>query len=151
MVTRVASSYPKWKARGADEVRELVSFLFRPPLPLVVLGISDMDMLERHFPEYSFSSGNATRLRAGVPSRLIYTSSQGPVYSRSDHLLLRSSRFMPYRYIKPYLDTTIFRSRVMFLNEAEGTVIAEAIESEELARKMTGVFERLWVQAGITT
>jgi hypothetical protein len=148
MVNRLARRYPTWSATGADEVRELVALLYRAPLPPEVLGISDMDMLERHFPEYGYSSGNSTRLLARVPSRFIYSSSQGPVYSHSDHLLLRTSRYMPYRYIRPYLDLTIVGNTVMFLTEANGSVKAEAVTSAEVARTMTGVFERLWEQAG---
>ncbi len=133
------------EARGADAVRALVGSLFqRPNLPEIVYGISDMDMLERNFPEYSYSSGNPARLQAGIPSRFLYSSSQGPVYSMSDHLLNRESRYLPQRVLKPYVDLTIVGNTVMFLTERDDTVVARAVTSDPLAKHMRELFERLW-------
>lgn len=133
-------------AHGAYDARALVSSLFTEPgpKPTLVYGISNMDMLERRFPEFSVSFANLARLEAGIPSRFLYTSIKGPIYGRSDHRLLRQSRFLPPERLSGCEDLTIFADTVVFLTEEDTDVMAQAITNPALARQMRGFFNFLW-------
>jgi hypothetical protein len=134
--------------RGVDEVRAIVAGLYdgHIPLPEVAYGISDIDMLERLFPEFMFTSAFSPRLEAGVRSRSVYTSSSGRVYGRSDHLLLRESRFLPRQAILPWVDTTIVGDTVVVVREADGSAVAKVSTDPDFARQMRRRFEILWSQ-----
>jgi hypothetical protein len=103
-----------------------------------------MDVLEENFPEFTVSSGNSARLAAGVPSRLIYTSSRGKIYSRSDRLLMRESRFVPLEMLEPVGDISIVGNTVAFMSAKGGEVKAYTITNPAIAHQMLGVFHLLW-------
>jgi hypothetical protein len=135
--------------RGAADISLLVASLFDHTAckPQVALGITNIDVLQPHFPEYNFSSGNASRLAAGVPGRVIYTSSNGPVYGRSDKLLNRESRYLPPHLLERCGDVTIVDDTVVFMSEEGSDVVALAVTSPLVARQMRGLFELVWARA----
>ena len=130
--------------RGADDIRALISSLFQGPKPKMAFGITNADMLERHFPEFRYGSGNPARLAARVPSKVIYTCESGPVYGKLDHLLLRESRYLPPETLSKCGDLTIVGDVVVFMVEEAGEPQALALTSAALARQMQGIFEVLW-------
>ena len=132
---------------GVEATRRLVAGLFKTK-PSLLCGISDMDMLERLFPEFRFSSANPARLAAGVRSRFIYSSSNGPVYGRSDHLLLRESRCLPRARILKYVDLTVADDTVVKIDLVGGKVVARAVTSPTMAGRMRDIFEELWSGGG---
>jgi hypothetical protein len=134
---------------GVFEVRALISSLFSNPGPKpdLVYGISDVDMLERHFPEFSVNSGNRARLEAHVPSRFIYTSIKGPTHAPRDARLLRESRYMPPEKLDGCTDLTIVGDTVVFVAEEGPGVVAQSITSSALAAQMRGYFKFLWDHA----
>lgn len=131
-------------ARGVEDARELLLSLFQRENPKRAYGIANMDVLEENFPEFTVSSGNTARLAAGVPSRLIYTSSRGKIYSRSDRLFMRESRFLPLELLDPVGDISIVGDTVAFMNVRGGDVTAYTITNAAIAQQMIGVFELLW-------
>jgi hypothetical protein len=136
-------------AYGAVAARELVSSLFEGPgpRPEMAFGISNMDMLERHFIEFSVSHANPARLAAQVPGRFIYTTIKGPIYGRSDKRILRESRYLPPEQLKGLADLTIVGDTVVFMTEAGTDVVAQAVKNPELATMMVGFFNFLWAHA----
>jgi hypothetical protein len=144
-----ASRFSVRRVQGPVEIRELFTTLYGPsrPKPDLVYGISNIDVLERQFPEHNASVGNSSRLAAGVPSRFIYTSARGKAYSGSDRMLHRESRFLPPEQLEPLGDITIIGDVVVFLTESHGTVEACAVADAAVARQMQGVFNLLWSQA----
>ena len=131
-------------AKGAGQIRLLIGELFKQPnLPELVYGVSNMDMLERNFPEYEFSSGNSARIDAQVPSKFIYTSSFGSAYSGSDGLLMRESKYLPLGVLEKCPDVTIIGNTVVLLSE-RGGLNAEMTTGLEVAEKYRGLFDYLW-------
>ena len=136
------------KVQGPEAVRELFSALYDPKRgkPDLAYGISNLDVVERQFPEYTISSGNISRLAAGVPSRFIYTSEKGKTYIGSDKLLNRESRYVPLEQLEPIGDITIIGDVTVFMSENRGRVEAYAVTNAAVARQMIGVFNFLWSQ-----
>ncbi len=134
---------PSAIVRGAGRIRRLVAGLYRGD-PELVYGISDMDMLERWFPEFVYSSANPSRVAAGVHSRFLYTGSCGATYSRSDHLLLRESRYLSAEVVRPYVDLTIAGTTVVKLDEVRGDMVARVFNDAAMAGVMRLRFDELW-------
>jgi hypothetical protein len=134
---------------GSEEVRALISSLFANPSPRPnrAYGISDMEMLERHFEGFIPSSTNFARLDANISSRFIYTSVKGPVYSRSDDVYMRHSKYLPPEQLTGCADLTIVGNTVVFMTESGPEVIAHAVTSPEIAGQMVSLFNFLWAYA----
>ena len=136
-------------AHGVLEARALIASLYDQPgsRPDLVYGISNMDTLERYFPEYSTDFGNPARMAAGVNSRLIYTSIKGPIYGRSDTRLHRQSRYLPPEELDGCTDLTIVGNTVVFMSATGTQMVSQSITNAALAAQMTSFFNFLWNHA----
>jgi sugar-specific transcriptional regulator TrmB len=112
-----------------------------------VYGISDLDQLHAMFPDIEGNSANPERVKHGVKSKYLYTSSRGPIYKVSDTQALRESRFLP-REVFPFKgDISINNGHVIMLTLTGGKPIGVLIESQELADSMLALFNMAWVAA----
>ena len=106
---------------GAQNIRALFSELAATAktagVPMLY-GITDLDRLKVHFPEFDVYSANASREEAQLPSRLIYCSSEGPTLNTSDRLSDRESR---------YAQECIFESDISIIGD---TVVLVAISND---------------------
>lgn len=136
-------------ARGIAPARSLVSSLFQQPgpKPELVYGISNMDTLERLFPEFSIDFGYPARIEAHVPSRFLYTSIKGPIYGRSDQRLHRQSRYLPPDQLAGCEDMSIIGDTVVFMTITGADVVAQSITNPALAAQMRAFFNFMWDRA----
>ena len=113
----------------------------------MLYGWSNFDQLEAFFPEIKEHSGNPQRTKAGIPSKLIYTTQRGPVYKESDKLRNRESRYVPSDLFPLNGDLTIAGNHVIMLSLVADHPIGVTIESAELAKTMLSVFLLSWATA----
>jgi hypothetical protein len=136
-------------ARGVEPARSLFFSLYEQPGPKpgLVYGISNMDVLERLFMEFSVDFANPARIAANIPSRFLYTSIKGPVYGRSDLRLHRESRYLTAEQLGGCADLTIVGDTVVFMSFDSPEVVAQAITSPAVAAQMQAFFSFLWDHA----
>jgi HTH-type transcriptional regulator, sugar sensing transcriptional regulator len=113
----------------------------------MIYGITNVDQLFEFFPDISQSHSNPDRLAAGLPSKVVYTSTQGPVYAATDKEKNRQSRFVPYEKFPINGDITIVGDRIVMLSLTGTRPIGITIKSRELAQSMMGLFNLAWETA----
>jgi len=109
-----------------------------------VCGISNLDQINVFFPEFKLASGNPQRKKAGIKSRYLYTSNEGPILRDTDAISNRTSRFLPYDKFPMSGDFTIVGNAIMILSLNGANPIGISIESPELAQGFRGIFEAAW-------
>jgi HTH-type transcriptional regulator, sugar sensing transcriptional regulator len=135
---------------GAEGIRSVMAtFLVTQQREKIetLYGWSNFDQLEAFFPEIKEHSGNPARTKSGIPSKLIYTTSRGPVYKETDKLRNRESRYVPADQFPLNGDLTIAGKHVIMLSLDPHHPIGVTIESAELAKTMMSVFQLSWAAA----
>lgn len=135
---------------GAEGIRSVMaSFLEsqKNEKPDMLYGWTNFDQLDAFFPEIKEHRGNPSRTKAGIPSRVIYTTSRGAVYKESDKIRNRVSRFVPLDKFSLNGDLTIAGNHVIMLSLDPVHPIGVTIESAELAKTMLAVFNLSWAAA----
>ncbi len=112
-----------------------------------VFGLSNVDELYKFFPDFRAAQGNPQRKRAGIKSRYLYTSTEGPFLKASDDVSNRQSRYMPQDVFPMSGDYTIVGDAVMILSLRGPNPIGISIESPEIAKGFLGIFELAWLAA----
>lgn len=112
-----------------------------------VCGISNLDQIHAFFPEFRLAAGNPQRKKAGIKSRYLYTSNEGPILRESDSISNRTSRYLPYDKFPMSGDFTIVGNAIMILSLNGDNPIGISIESPELAQGFRGIFEAAWFAA----
>jgi sugar-specific transcriptional regulator TrmB len=112
-----------------------------------VYGISNLDQLYEFFPEFAAQGGNPDRIKSQVPSKIIYTSKQGPIMKPNDRALNRQSRFVPETGFELNGDLSIVGDYVVLLSLTGNKPIGITIQSDQLAKTMLGLFELAWETA----
>lgn len=110
----------------------------------VVYGISNLDLLHDFFPEIGARSVNPSRLDAGLPSKLIYTTTRGAIYASSDKQMDRESVYVPLDKYPIEGDLTIVGNQIVMLSLSGNKPIGITIESKELAHTMMALFNMAW-------
>lgn len=113
----------------------------------VAYGISNTDHVRAFFPEIVSNQANPDRIKTGIKSRLLYTSSDGPIYHGTDDTKMRQSRFIPYDKYSFSSDISITGERVVLLSLTGNHPTGIVIHSKELAQTMVAVFELAWIGA----
>lgn len=133
-------------AVGVAEVRRLLAGLLKAANDVdFILGYSNLDRLHANFPEYEYDSTNPARQGSGRPSKLLYSSSQGPIYKAGDQLHNRQSRFVPESLNAFSGDFSIIGDNVLFLIfELNRAPVGINIRSAQLAQDFTALFNSLW-------
>lgn len=112
-----------------------------------IFGISNLDQLYTFFPEFKEHAANPTRVREGVPSKIIYTYKGGPVFKETDHLRNRESRWVPLEKYPLNGDISIVGDHIIMLSLTGNKPIGITIDSHELAVGLTGIFNLAWTTA----
>jgi HTH-type transcriptional regulator, sugar sensing transcriptional regulator len=110
-------------------------------------GISNADQIEAFFPEIKFTTGNPDRIKAGLPSRVIYTSAKGPLHHGSDQQLKREIRYVPVDKYPISGDLTIVGHHIIMLALAGNRPLGITIESKDIADNLVAFFELAWEAA----
>jgi predicted transcriptional regulator len=114
----------------------------------IVYGFSNLDQLYAYFPEFRTASANPGRVRAGIKSHMLYTSSEGPILHVSDAERNRESRFLPYSVFPMSGDFTIVGDNVLMLSLSGPRPIGITISSKELSQGLRAMFMMAWEVAG---
>lgn len=115
-----------------------------------VVGMSSDDAMEQLFPMRSDEFDHevrSIRVKAGIHSRHIYTSSRGPVHTKEDDAkAMRDSRYIPPEKLPincsfsvhgPLLSIVTFRKKI----------IGVLIEHQDIADSFRAIFEAAWEAA----
>jgi hypothetical protein len=110
-------------------------------------GVSNLDLLREYFPQIEEEGGNPERIRSGISSKFIYTSSKGPIMKASDAQMNRESRFVPLDKFQLECDISIAGNLIALLSLSSTRPIGITIESEQMAKGMKSFFDLAWQAA----
>lgn len=113
----------------------------------LVYGISNLDQLREFFPELADAPANPERTKHGLRSRYIYTSERGPIYRDSDKSQNRESRWLPPDKYNINGEINIIGNHVIMLSFSGTRPIGVSINSADIAKGMTAIFELAWEAA----
>lgn len=135
---------------SADGIKSLMRTFIKEAVGTedhAVVGFSNLDQLYAYFPEFRQTHSNPDRLRAGIKSRFLYTSSEGPIMKQFDRETHRVSRWIPQHDFPTQGDFTVVGDHIMMLafegNHPTGITIASA----ELAQGLRTMFDLAWLAA----
>lgn len=135
---------------SADGIKTIMNTFLengRRPEVEYVYGMSNLDQLYSFFPEFRRASANPERSKAGIKSRFVYTSSEGPLLHATDGERNRESRYLPLERFPMVGDFTIVGDNVMLLSFGGQHPIGVTISSAELAQGFKAIFEVAWHSA----
>lgn len=107
-----------------------------------ILGIFSIDAVLKLFPAPS-DDYSARRIRKGIHSKIIYTSSSGPILKTADAASLRESKYLPYEKFHFNADITVFDNNVA-VTSLQGKVGASLITDRNIADSFRALFDFLW-------
>lgn len=86
------------------------------------------------------------RVKRGIHSKLLYTTSRGPFLKSTDKTMLRESRFVPPEHFAFSSDMAIYGNSIA-LSVLRDQPYGVIIESREVANSMRALFNLAWDQA----
>ena len=107
-----------------------------------IIAITSMDAVNAVFPRH-MDTYSPRRVKKGIHSKLIYTSSVGEVLKKRDQTKLRESRFIKPDKLPFNSDITIYDNNVAISSLTEkigGTIITDKV----VANSFRSLFELLW-------
>ena len=96
------------------------------------------EVFPRHISEYS-----PKRVQRKIRSRIIYTSSEGPILEKTDKSMLRETKFIPKDKMPFSGDITIFGDSIAIV-ALKGKISGIIIDHPEIANSFRNFFEFLW-------
>ena len=134
---------------SAEGIRSIMgSFLSQHKNEVDILyGVSNTDQLFEFFPEIAANLTNPDRVRTGVSSKVIYTSSKGALYAGSDKTRNRESRYVPEKQFPLKGDISIVGDHIVMLALSGSKPIGITIQSKELSAAMKAIFNLAWEAA----
>ncbi|HSX02322.1 MAG TPA: helix-turn-helix domain-containing protein [Candidatus Saccharimonadia bacterium] len=112
-----------------------------------IYGISNLDQLYAFFPEFKQNDANPQRVKLGIPSRMLYTSSEGPIFAPTDPVSNRESRWVPLDKHPLNGDITIVGHHIVMLGLSGNKPIGVTIDSEDISRGLLELFNLAWENA----
>lgn len=109
----------------------------------MIVNILSADNFFKFFPQHA-EEYTPQRVKRGIRSKLIYTSSRGPFLKNSDDASLRESRFIPPDEFPFPGDITIYGDFTAFSVLREPAPFGIIIESKEVADSMRALFDKTW-------
>ena len=129
---------------GIEGVKTMLSGTFKIKTEAKeVLGIMDLDSALQVFPKLT-EEYTPERAKHGIRSRVIYTSSRGPLFAKTDAAMLRESRFLPKNKFPFSGDISIYGDEVVISAIKSAKPFGIIIESREIADSLRAVFELAW-------
>jgi len=110
-------------------------------------GFSDIDKVKAFFPNIAKPKGNPVRIRAGLHTKLIYTSSEGPIYKQYDDESNRESRHIPSDKYPIKGDLSLAGDQTLFLSLDGDHPFGVSIKSAAVADAMRTLFDLAWAEA----
>ncbi len=109
-----------------------------------IYGITNVDQLYVFFPDFKQNAGNPSRIQENIPSKIIYTSAEGPFYKATDVERNRESRWVPEDKYPLNGDISIVGDHIIMLSLSGSQPLGITIESAELAKGLVGLFNLAW-------
>jgi sugar-specific transcriptional regulator TrmB len=132
---------------GAEGIKTVVkSFIAESKATGVkeLYGMSNLDQLYSFFPEISAAESNPDRVRAGLHSKIIYTTIRGQIYQPYDSQKNREAKYVsPDDYVING-DMGIVGDRVAMVSLTGPKPVGLIITNHELAQSMKSLFEMAW-------
>ena len=113
----------------------------------MIYGVTNLDHVFNYFPEIRERKFNPNRLSEGIASRMIYTSSLGPILKDDDAALNRESRYLPSDRFNMAGDFTIIGDTIIMMSLTGKQPIAVTITSSVLAQGLRVIFQVAWGNA----
>lgn len=110
----------------------------------ILYGISNIDQVYAFFPEIQANQSNPARVKAGLKSKLIYTSAEGPIFKDTDKKMGRESRYLPLDKYPLNGDVDIWGDHIVMLSLTGPRPIGITIQSKELAKSLRALFDLAW-------
>jgi sugar-specific transcriptional regulator TrmB len=134
---------------SADGIKSLFSTFYTEHGHEVdrVHGISNVDQLHSFFPEIAKANANPERVKNKVPSRIIYSTTRGPILHDGDKAANRESRFVPLDKYPLNGDINIVGPYVILVSFTGPRPLGLSIHSQEIADGMRAFFDVAWDNA----
>ena len=110
----------------------------------IIYGISNLDQVFRYFPDIREQGSNPRRQRESIKSRMIYTSSRGPILKGNDAEFNRESRYLPPEKFDMAGDFTIIGDTIVMLALTGKQPLGVTITSSVLAQGFRVIFDVVW-------
>jgi len=125
--------------------REFVEISTEPIIS--VSAYDDMDELFAHQSEKYYRDIQAIRTAAGIRSRYVYASSEGPLFTpEDDRIALRESRWISSKKL-PVRSSFSIHGPLVSLVTFHNKIIGVLIEHKDIADSFRAMFEVLWAIA----
>src|SRR3989338_1296229 len=111
-----------------------------------IVSFSSADGILKHFPTHP-KDYSPRRVQKGIRSRLIYTSSGGPILKEHDEKMLREAKFVSPEEFPFKSDIVIYDNNVA-ISALEGKTVGIIISHRELADSFRALFELVWNSLG---
>lgn len=133
---------------GAEGIKSIMSSFYEAhPESRETRGMTNLDQLYSFFPEFENAGGNPQRVKAKVKSRVLYTTTRGPILKATDGKMNRESRFVPSDKYPISGDWSIVGNHIVVLSFTGSKPIGVTVNSEELAKGMLAFFDLAWEAA----
>lgn len=110
-----------------------------------ILAIASVDQIFEVFPSHQ-NNYSAKRIEKGIRSRIVYTSSKGPILKDSDEKMLRKSKFIEENKMPLSGDLAIYGDSVA-ITALTGKISGVIIDHPEIAKSFRSFFELIWNSA----
>ncbi|HSH31490.1 MAG TPA: helix-turn-helix domain-containing protein [Candidatus Saccharimonadales bacterium] len=134
-------------AEGLKSVMKYFLELNKDSEAKMLHAFSNLDQLFTFFPEFREAGGNPERPKVGIRSKIIYTSSMGPIIKSGDATRMRESRYVPPDKFPLNGDITILGDDIVMLSLTGNKPLGITIHSREIANGLRAVFELAWQTA----
>ena len=112
-----------------------------------IYGFSNLDDVFHYFPDIKANRANPRRVNQKIPSRFIYTSSEGAIMRAGDTAANRESRYLPPEKFDMKGDFTILGDMIVMLSLTGEHPLGVMIKSDVLAHGMKVIFDTAWEAA----
>lgn len=129
---------------GAEGLRAMQSEFLKSGAELVE-SFSSEDDVRKIFPKFS-EEYEPKKIKRGIRSRVIYTSSSGPFLEKHDAASLRKSRYIPSEKFPVSCDISVYKNTVS-VSVLKGKIFGILIESAEIANSVRSFFTLAWEAA----
>lgn len=129
---------------GVQTINKMFFSAVQKMQPDCIYGVSNLDLLYQYFPQVEDEGANPERVKSGLKSRFIYTSSKGPIMKATDEESNRESRYVPIDQYSLECDMSIGGNLIALLALNNPKPVGIIIESEQIARGFKSLFELAW-------
>jgi HTH-type transcriptional regulator, sugar sensing transcriptional regulator len=114
-----------------------------------IYAVSNLDQVAAFNPDRGgVGKPNPDRIKYGIKSHLVYTSSKGAVLHESDDDTGRESRYVPMDAYPLTGDISIIGEYVIMISYSGDRKIGVTIRNAEMAQAMKTIFDMCWAEAG---